>query len=134
MAGGVLASPVHRCRTVAEEIRETHLRVQAIVGNHGDEPARGERFAGEHVIGALTGVPVAAVEEHDDRRCVDGSCRLIHVEHVTVVIAVGDGARAPVGVRRHQRVHEAERRTAAQAHGAPGKHRAQKSTAQHEKA
>ena len=51
---------------VIDEGGESDGRIEAIIGDDGDEPAIGEALGGEAVVIFGAGLPVAAVEEDDD--------------------------------------------------------------------
>ena len=74
--------PTDRFRAVLDEGGETNFRNEPVVGDHGRESLRGERFADESVIVLAAAVPAAAVEEHDNRRA--GLCALGNVNIETL--------------------------------------------------
>src|SRR3546814_8166120 len=46
----VVARPLHGVRAILDEIRETHLRIQAIVRNHREKALCGKRLTDELVL------------------------------------------------------------------------------------
>ena len=66
-AGGVVVCPADGQRPVFDERGERDMRVQPVVRQHRHEAARRQGLGDEAVIALAAGLPVAAVEEDDDR-------------------------------------------------------------------
>ena len=70
----VVACPAHRQRAVLEKGGEADFGDKAVIGDDGDEAARGEGPPDEAIVAAIARHPAAAVEEddHRQRRCRTG--------------------------------------------------------------
>src|ERR1019366_10722943 len=76
----VLMHPLDGERTVLEKCGKSDGRVQAIVGQNGDEPAGGESLGDEPVVGFFAVLPVASIEENHDIGAGGNRFGTIHVQ------------------------------------------------------
>ena len=64
MAARFHRGPGYGAGGILQNFRVVHLRIQPVVGDHGQVAARSERVANEGIVGALALRPVAAIKEH----------------------------------------------------------------------
>ncbi len=81
--------PADRRGGIVDEGGKAHRRDQPVIGHDDDEPARGDGPGGEGIAAAVTRIPPAAVEEHDNRQRSGGVLRHIDVELLPRVGTIG---------------------------------------------
>ena len=66
--GDVVDRPADRGGGIVDERREAYRRNQPVIGHDDDEAPRRDRPRGKGIAAAVSRIPPAAIEEHDNRK------------------------------------------------------------------
>ena len=115
MAARFHRGPGYGAGGILQDLRVVHLRIQPVVGDHGQVAARGKRVANEGIVGALARRPVAAIKEHHHGYGPRAGLGGIHIEFLPRQGAVGQAPRHLRGTAGRQGIDDAQGRAGGQA-------------------
>ncbi|MNN23778.1 hypothetical protein D3C81_1371850 [compost metagenome] len=115
MAARFHRGPGHGAGRILQNLGVMHVRIQPVVGDHGQVAARRERVADEGIVGALARRPVTAIKEHHHGDGSGAGLGGIHIEFLPWQGAVSQAPRHLRGAAGRQGIDGGQGRAGGQA-------------------